>query len=99
MKRIIVISLVVLSTTSAHAYTYNYVCKEHGKSYPLKVDDAKNTLEWKGIIYKIKEKEDCGRAGWHAENGSASFDFCTATQGVADIDQNGTDIPCDLKRR
>ncbi|MDB5604804.1 MAG: hypothetical protein JWP25_1704 [Bradyrhizobium sp.] len=99
MKSIIITTLVVLSTTSAHADTYNYVCKDHGKAFPLKVDDTQNTLEWKGATYKIKENTDCAKFGWHAEKDGASFDFCTATQGFAAIEQNGTEIQCYLKRR
>jgi|ERR1700694_3171931 len=99
MKWIIVTTLIALSTTSAHADTYNYVCQDHGKSFPLKVDDTQNTLEWRGATYKIKENADCAKFGWHAEKDGASFDFCTATQGYADIQQNGTDTQCNLKRR
>jgi hypothetical protein len=99
MKRIIITTLVALSTTSAHADTYNYVCKDHGKSFPLKVDDTQNTLEWKGITYKIKQNEDCAKFGWRAEKDGTSFDFCTATKGYASFQQNGTEIQCDLKRR
>jgi hypothetical protein len=69
-----------ISMTPANAYVYNYACTDHGKSYPLRVDDAKNVLEWKGAIYKIRTT-DCGRAGWHAEGGGEPFDFCTATKG------------------
>lgn len=99
MKSIIVSALVAISTNSAHADTYNYVCKDHGKSFPLKVDDAQNSLEWKGTTYKIKENEDCAKFGWRAEKDGTSFDFCTATKGYAGIEQNGIKIPCDLKRR
>jgi len=98
MKRIIITTLVVLSTTSALADTYNYLCKDHGKSFLLKVDDTKNILEWRGTIYKIKENEDCAKFGWRAEKDGASFDFCTATQGYADFEQSGTRIQCNLKR-
>jgi hypothetical protein len=97
MKRTIVTALALLFATAAHASTFNYACKDRGKSYPLKVDDAKNTLEWKKIVYRIKTT-DCGRAGWHAEGNGTSFDFCTATQGYADFELGGTRIQCDLKR-
>ena len=63
------------------------------------MDDTQNILEWKGATYKIKENPDCAKFGWHAEKDGASFDFCTATQGYAAIEQNGTEIQCDLKRR
>ena len=97
MRRLIVITT-ALFINSAHADTYNYVCTDRGRSYPLKVDDKQNTLAWKGSIYKIKTQEDCPKFGWHAEKEGASFDFCTATKGYADFEQNGTRIECNLKR-
>jgi hypothetical protein len=95
-------TLIVITTAffinSAHADTYTYVCTDHGRSYPLKVDDKQNTLAWKGSIYKIKRQLDCAKYGWRAEKDGASFDFCTATQGYADFEQNGTRIECNMKR-
>ena len=109
MKRIIIGALIAISASSAQANTYNYVCKDHGKSFPLKVDDAQSTLEWQGTTYRIRENENCAKFGWHAEKNGTSFDFCTATQGGGYIQQNGhhiqddiqdgNDIPCNLKRR
>jgi hypothetical protein len=98
MRRLIVITT-ALFINSAHADIYNYVCRDHGRSFPLKVDDEQNTITWKGSIYKIKVQEDCGKLGWHAEKDGASFDFCTATKGYASLEQNGTEIECNLKRR
>jgi hypothetical protein len=97
--RPIISALVAILTTSAHADTFNYVCKDHGKSLPLRVDDKLNTLVWKGTTYSIKENENCAKFGWHAEKDGDSFDFCTATQDYAGIQQNGIEIPCNLKRR
>ena len=97
MKRLIVITT-ALFINSAHADTYNYACTDRGKSYPLKVDDKQNTLTWKGNIYKIKPQEDCGKFGWLAEKDGASFDFCTATKGYADFEQDGRQIQCNLRR-
>ena len=51
--------------------------------------------QWK---YKIKPQEDCGKFGWIAEKDGASFDFCTATKGYADFEQNGRRIQSNLKR-
>ena len=93
----IIVAALVFPATSTHASTFNYVCNDHGKSLPLKVDDTKNVLEWKGVTYKIKVT-DCGRAGWHAESRKDAFDFCTATKGYADFQQGGITIQCDLKR-
>jgi hypothetical protein len=71
-----------------------------GKTYPLRVDDNKNVLEWRGKKYKLTEAEDCGRIGWHVEGNGTSFDFCTATQGYGAIqDKDGvTRVRCNLKR-
>ena len=81
---------------SAHADTYTYVCKDHGKSYPLKLDGEKNTLAWKGGLYKTKDYENgegpCAKFGMRVEMIGASIDFCTATQGVAWFEQAGKDI-------
>jgi hypothetical protein len=92
-------AFVAIPIISAHAETYNYICKDHGKSFALKVDDTQNTLHWKGTTYRIEENEDCAKLGWRAEKDGASFDFCTATQGYADFQQNGTNVQCNLTRR
>jgi hypothetical protein len=80
---------------------YNYSCKVNGKTYPLRVDDGKNVLEWRGKKYSITVKEDCGRYGWHAVGNETSFDFCTATKGEAGIeDKDGNDqAQCHLSRK
>ena len=96
MKKLLLIALAV-GVTQAQASTYNYTCKDRGKTHQLKVDDTANTLTWKGMVYKITET-DCGRAGWKAEKDGVSFDFCTSTKGVADFELNGAMITCDLKR-
>jgi hypothetical protein len=70
-----------------------------GKTYPLRVDANKNVLEWRGKRYKLTQKPDCGRWGWHAEGNETSFDFCTATQGYGAIEDKGdVKVQCDLKR-
>jgi hypothetical protein len=97
MKKILLIAL-ALGCGQAQAYTFNYACKDHGKTSPLQVDVTQNTLTWKGTVYKITEAEDCGKAGWHAEKDGVKFDFCTATKGYAGFDLNGVSIDCDMKR-
>ena len=71
-----------------------------GKTYPLRVDDNKNVLEWRGKKYSLTEQPNCGKYGWHAEGNGTSFDFCTATQGYGAIEDKDGDIKvrCDLKR-
>ncbi|MCA1379350.1 hypothetical protein I6F34_00750 [Bradyrhizobium sp. BRP05] len=96
MKKLLLIIL-ALGLTPAQASTYLYACKDQGKTSQLKVDDTQNTLTWKGTTYKITTT-DCGKAGWHAEKDGVSFDFCTATKGVADFELNGRTVMCDMKR-
>lgn len=71
-----------------------------GKTYPLRVDDNKNILEWRGNKYSLTEQLNCGKYGWHAEGNGASFDFCGATKGYAAIeDKDGNvKVRCNLKR-
>jgi hypothetical protein len=81
---------------AAQADTYMYICMDHGKAYPLKVDDKKNTLIWQGNTYKLKLQETCAKYGWHAEKGTPAgepFDFCTSTKGGGYI---GPDIDCNI---
>jgi hypothetical protein len=79
---------------------FNYSCKVSGKTYPLRVDENKNVLEWRGKKYSIVLQPDCGKYGWHAEGNGTSFDFCTATKGYAAIeDKDGNDqVQCQLRR-
>jgi hypothetical protein len=100
MKLLTAGALALLSTAvGAYAETYNYLCKVDGKTLPLRVDDEKRTLEWKGKKYSLTEIE-CARAGWHAEGNGTSFDFCTATKGYGAIQKDGNvEVECDLKRR
>jgi hypothetical protein len=72
----------ILATSPASAHAFNYLCKIDGKTYPLRMDESKNVLEWTGKKYQIVVQPDCGRYGWHAEGNGAAFNFCTATQGV-----------------
>ena len=70
-----------------------------GKTYPLRVDDKKNVLEWRGKKYSLTASEGCGKYGWHAAGNGTSFDFCGATQGYAAIeDKDGVKVQCNLNR-
>src|ERR1035437_10971438 len=111
MKFTIAFIFAFLSTTVVYAETYNYSCKVcvfptnaidgcdvDGKTYPLRVDDSKNVLEWRGKQYSLTGTDydleyGCGNFGWHAKGNGASFDFCTATKGYAAIqDKDGVKI-------
>ena len=90
----------MLPVAVLHAETYNYSCEVNGKTYPLRVDDNKNILEWRGRRYILTEQPDCAKYGWHAKGDGASFDFCTATKGYAAIkykDKND-EVECNQKR-
>jgi hypothetical protein len=106
MKFIIVFIFASLATTAAaYADIYNYSCKVDGMSYPLRVDDNKNVLEWRGKNYSLtvatfEGPDGCAKYGWRAEGNGTSFTFCTATQGYADIEKDGNvEAECNLKRR
>jgi len=101
-------------TTSSPANTrdviiFNYSCKVHGKTYPLRLDETKKVLEWRGKRYSIVSSSgspsgsqpDCAKYGWHVEGNGTSFDFCSATQGYAAIqDKDGNDrVKCNLQGR
>ena|SRR5215813_5449046 len=94
-------------TSSVHAAPkseFNYSCKVDGKTYPLRVDENKNVLEWRGKKFSLTvayadEPDGCAKYGWHAEGNGTSFTFCTATQGYAAIEKNGKEqAVCNLKR-
>jgi hypothetical protein len=81
-------------------------CEEvGGKTYPLRIDDTKKVLEWRGKRYGLTDAMDsdepsCGKGGWHAEGNGTSFTFCYATKGYGAIeDKDGTvRVRCNLKR-
>jgi len=99
MKLTIALIFASLSITVVYAEIYNYSCKVDGKTYPLRVDDNKNVLEWRGNKYSLTV-ESCGRYGWHAEGDGTSFTFCTATKGYAAIEDKDGNVQaeCNLKR-
>jgi Bacterial SH3 domain len=103
---------------SAHAVEqpFIYSCRIDGpfgvfpppksaKMYPLRVDETKMTLEWRGKKYSLTMQPDCAKYGSHAEGNGTSFDFCTATQGYAAIEDTRQEwesrlvqAECNLKR-
>jgi len=85
-------------TSLAQADTFNYVCENQGRLWPLKVDDAKNVLEWRDTIYRLKDTEDCAKFGWRVEKDDISFDICTATHGHANFKLGGKTVQCSLER-
>jgi hypothetical protein len=88
----------------AHANVFTYSCNIVGQKQPLSVNEAKMTLRWLGKTYRLTMQPDCAKYGWHAEGNGTSFDFCTATQGVAGITQKPppegpTEIDCSQTNR
>jgi hypothetical protein len=112
MKLTIALFFAFLPTTAVYAEIYNYSCNAcvfptigydcevTGKTYPLRVDDNQNVLEWRGKRYSLTEQPNCAKYGWHSEGNGTAFDFCTATQGSAAIeDKDGNvQVQCNLKR-
>ncbi len=98
MTRAALIALTIVHVIPAHAHIYSYTCRLDGKSLVVKVDDVRNTLQWRGKNYRIKIQEDCAKFGWRAERAGEAFNFCTATKGYADFEEGGVQIQCDLDR-
>lgn len=121
MKLLTAVILTHLSIASAYAETYNYSCKAcifpsiaidgsdgcevDGKAYPLRVDEKKNVLKWRGKNYKLSaasadDPKGCANYGWHAEGNGKSFTFCAATQGYGAIEDQAGEVrvQCSLKR-
>lgn len=98
MIRFVFLVSVAVNISPAHAETYTYRCKAGGQALLLKIDDKRSELVWRGKIYKIKVEDSCAKFGWRAERTGESFDFCTATQGVAGFEERGSSVQCDQER-
>jgi hypothetical protein len=98
MNRFIIAAVSTLSVWPAQASTFSYTCRVDGKSLKVKIDSTKNTLLWRGNVYRIREEESCAKYGWHAERKGEVFDFCTATQGYADFHEGDRLVQCDQDR-
>jgi hypothetical protein len=107
MKKLtIAFVLSILLISAVYAGTYNYSCKAGGKTYPLRVDENKKVLEWRGKRYSITVSQEtetdsgCAKYGWDAKGNGTSFRFCTATKGVAGFiyPDGNENWDCDLKR-
>lgn len=98
MTRLVLATALALLTYRVEAATLNYACRVDGKLLVIKVDDAKNTLVWRGKTYRIQIEESCARFGWRAERNGEVFNFCAATQGYADFREGGRLIQCDQRR-
>ncbi len=106
MKKFLLATAMVLVATAANAgETYSYACevKEDVDGHVVKEDNyhrkflhllqiKEHMLVWRGKTYRITEQPKCAKYGWHATGHGVSFDFCTATQGVAGIENSTDDL-------
>jgi hypothetical protein len=75
--------LAVMSTVATANDQWIHACRVGKNMYPLLLDTAKKTIEWRGVTYRIADQPNCGKSGWTATKGKTTFDFCIATQGWA----------------
>lgn len=89
MNKFLVVALMLIPTAAVCAETepYTYACEIlsglENETHLVRVDSQKNTLQWRGKTYRITVQPECGKFGWHVTGHGTSFDFCTATKGVA----------------
>lgn len=99
MKRLAIAAVIILSTAPTYADRYTYACKANGKRSVIRIDDTAHKLSWNGKTYVIRETTtDCPRIGWKVSGNGKSFDFCVATQGMADFKDGSLDVRCDQSR-
>jgi hypothetical protein len=114
MKTTIATALAVaLIATTAHAEVYNYAC--HGpddfKLRAAKLDTAKKTIAWNGIVYRNMKQVSAqlcqGMSCFEATSRDGTVTLSTATQGVATLALDGAaadgdtadEFECNLVRR
>jgi hypothetical protein len=82
--------LVALLATQARAETFTYACEIvvdlRFETHLAKIDEQKNTFQWRGKTYQITHQPECAKYGWHVTGHGTSFDFCTATKGVGSFE-------------
>ena len=82
--------ITTLIATQAHAEPFTYACEIvvdlRFETHLAKIDEQKNTFQWRGKTYRIVHQPECAKYGWHVTGNGTSFDFCTATKGVASFD-------------
>jgi hypothetical protein len=86
VKRLAIV--LALSTLSTSVYAdYNLSCsKDHGRAYPLRINETKKTLAWRGKTYNITPSQyddldgnGCGKFGFNAKGNGTSFKLCFTT--------------------
>jgi hypothetical protein len=103
MKKLSIALVISLLTTSSYASVTPYSCEVNGKTYTMRVDEARKTLEWRGKTYRIIESgsnagDDCAKYCWVVQGSGVSFTVETATQGVASFTDPITnqDADCEI---
>jgi hypothetical protein len=102
MKKLILTSVAALALAgTAHAKTFHYAYHSGEDRYVLLVNTDRGivTLTARGPTRKLATFKilktapaDCAKYGWALNDGAM---FCTATQGVADLNWGGKQFDCD----
>ena len=53
MKKLLIALALSLLISSAYASVIRYSCEVGGKTYTMRVDEARKTLDWRGVRYSI----------------------------------------------
>ena len=77
----------VFVSVPARAEPYIYACEIivdlRYETHLLTIDEDKHAFQWRGKTYQITDTSECAKSGWHVIDHGTSFNFCTATKGVA----------------
>ena len=86
LRAVLVVAGAITATeTRAEAFTYacEIVVDLRFETHLAKIDEQKHTFQWRGKTYHLSSQPGCAKYGWHVTGNGTSFDFCTATKGVA----------------
>jgi L-arabinose isomerase len=103
MKKYLLIIAAMMLATQAHARIFHYTCKGGDDRYALTVNTDQRTVKLikrsptipvaTFRILKEASIDKCAKYGWILNGGAT---FCTATQGVGDLNWPGHDaLDCD----
>ena len=105
MKKLSVALVLSLLTTSGYASVIPYFCEVGSRTYPMRVDEARKTLNWRGVQYSIvnilrnrvnASDDECAKYCWIVKRHEVVSTVCTATQGTAYFTDPATnqDVDC-----
>jgi hypothetical protein len=92
MKRLSISLVISLLTTSGYASVIPYSCEVGGKTYTMRVDEARKALDWRGVRYSIintlrnrvnASDDQCAKYCWTVRKGEVFFTVETRTQEEA----------------